>query len=99
MKSDILLPDKYIDSLAKAKDILFAEGCKEIYLFGSLVTGKIKPSSDIDIGIRGLDPGKFYSVYSRLEDEIETKIDLVDFDEDEGFYGFLRGIGELEKVG
>ena len=99
MKQDISLLDKYISSLERAKSILRDEGCKEIYVFGSLAAKRLSASSDIDIGIKGLDPKKFLKVYSRLEDEIDTKIDLVDFDSNIRFFELLNGLGELQKVG
>jgi predicted nucleotidyltransferase len=45
-----------------------------------MVTGKIHQNSDIDIGIMGLPPKKFFRVYARLDKELSNKIDLVDFD-------------------
>ena len=86
-------------TLKKISSILKDEGCKEIFLFGSHVTGHANDFSDIDIGIRGLAPSKFFAVYARLENEIPEKIDFVDFDEQTAFYNFLGSIGELRKIG
>lgn len=82
-------------TLNKISGILKAEGCKEIFLFGS----HANENSDIDIGIRGLDPSKFFSVYARLDNELSEKIDFVDFDDQADFFTFLSGIGELQKIG
>ena len=86
-------------TLNKISSILKDEGCKEVFLFGSHVTGRANEFSDIDIGIRGLAPSKFFATYARLESEIPEKIDFVDFDEQTAFYNFLRSIGELRKIG
>jgi predicted nucleotidyltransferase len=66
-------------TLNKISSILKDEGCKEVYLFGSHVTGHANEFSDIDIGIRGLAPSKFFAVYARLESEIPEKIDTVEY--------------------
>ena len=71
---------------------------EEIFLFGSHVTGRANEFSDIDIGIRGLAPSRFFAAYARLENEIPEKIDFVDFDEQTAFYNFLASIGELRKI-
>ena len=78
-------------TLNKISNILKDEGCKEIFLFGSHVTGRASADSDIDIGVKGLNPSRFFAVYAKL--------DLVDFDEQESFFNFLNGIGELKKIG
>ena len=85
--------------LNKITDILKNEGCKEVFLFGSHVTGRANEYSDIDIGVKGLNPSKFFSVYSRLDSEIDSKIDFVDFDEQSAFFDFLHSIGEIKKIG
>ncbi|MBO5608547.1 MAG: nucleotidyltransferase domain-containing protein [Treponema sp.] len=86
-------------TLNKISTILKDEGCREIFLFGSQANGHVHENSDIDIGIRGLEPSKFFSVYARLDNEIPQKIDFVDFDEQVSFFNFLSGIGELRKIG
>ena len=85
-------------TLSKISSILKSEGCSEVFLFGSHVTGHAHENSDIDIGIRGLEPSKFFSVFARLDNEIPQKIDFVDFDEQVSFFNFLSGIGELKKI-
>lgn len=85
--------------LNKITDILKNEGCSEIFLFGSHVTGRANEDSDIDVGVKGLDPSKFFSVYAKLDSEIDSKIDFVDFDEQSEFFNFLSSIGEIRKIG
>lgn len=86
-------------TLNKISNILKAEGCKEVFLFGSHVTGHANEYSAIDIGICELHSSKFFAVYARLEREIPEKIDFVDFDEQTSFYNFLNGIGKLQRIG
>ena len=93
------IPDKYLEDIKKVVNLLKNEGCESVFLFGSLVTGKINDDSDIDIGIKGLPEGKFFEVYSRLYFDFDTKIDLVDFDANGDFYLMLNRIGEVVQIG
>jgi predicted nucleotidyltransferase len=96
---ELNIPLKYRQDIENATNLLKNEGCKEIFLFGSLVTGKIHNDTDIDIGIKGLPKGKFFEVYSRLYFDIENKIDLVDFDTNTDFYSMLNSVGEIVQIG
>lgn len=80
-------------------NILFDMGCTECYIFGSQVTGNADEYSDIDIGIKGLPPQKFFATHSMLEDATGKTVDLVDFDEKPKFFALLRDLGELRKIG
>jgi len=93
------IPKKYRQDIENATNLLKNEGCEAVFLFGSLVTGKTRDDSDIDIGIKGLPKGKFFKVYSRLYFDIENKIDLVDFDKNSDFYAMLSSIGEVVQIG
>ena len=97
--SDHKIPEKYQEDIKKANALLKNEGCKTVYLFGSMVTGKIHDNSDIDIGIKGYPTGKFFKLYSKLYFNFENKIDLVDFDTNEDFYLMLNKIGEIVQIG
>jgi len=74
------VPLKYREDIEIAANLLKNEGCQSVYLFGSLVTGKIHQNSDIDIGIKGLPPEKFIRVYAKLDNNLTNAVDLVDFD-------------------
>ena len=93
------LPLKYRDDINKASILLKNEGCQSIFLFGSIVTGKIHENSDIDIGISGLPPQKFFKVYARLDRELSNNVDLVDFDLNKNFYKILDSLSEVIKLG
>ena len=96
---ELNIPQKYREDIENAKVLLKNEGCRDIYLFGSLVTGKIREDSDIDMGIKGIPEGKFLNLYSRLYFDFNTKIDLVDFDTNEDFYLMLNSLGEVIQIG
>jgi predicted nucleotidyltransferase len=93
------IPEKYQEDIKTAANFLKNEGCKAIYLFGSMVTGKIHDHSDIDIGIKGLPPKKFFRVYSYLYSNLSNEIDLVDFDLYNEFYSLLDSLGEVMEIG
>jgi predicted nucleotidyltransferase len=80
------IPENYQTEIRKAANLLKNEGCESVFLFGSMVTGKIHQDSDIDIGIMGLPPKKFFRVYASLDKELSNKVDLVDFDLHKDFY-------------
>ncbi|GHV96790.1 hypothetical protein AGMMS50293_31100 [Spirochaetia bacterium] len=96
---EFTIPSKYQKDIEIATKLLKNEGCQSVFLFGSLVTGKVRDDSDIDIGIKGLPKGKFFDVYSRIYFDIENKIDLVDFDTNSDFYSMLNSIGEVVQIG
>jgi predicted nucleotidyltransferase len=93
------VPLKYRKDIEVATNLLKNEGCHSIYLFGSMVTGNIHENSDIDIGIKGLPPERFFQVYSKLYMGLKNEVDLVDFDYDTQFFSLLEKIGESVEVG
>jgi predicted nucleotidyltransferase len=93
------LPEKYREDIKKATYLLKNAGSKSVYLFGSMVTGKIHDNSDIDIGIKGLPPEDFFKVYSRLYMDFDNEIDLIDFDYDNDMFSLLERLGEIIEVG
>jgi predicted nucleotidyltransferase len=94
------LPENYQNDIKKAADLLKSEDCKSIFLFGSMVTGRIHQNSDIDIGIMGLPPDKFFRTYSHLDGSLNNKVDLVDFDENKDFYiPLLTSLDEVVEIG
>ena len=96
---ELNIPVKYRKDIENVTKLLKNEGCEAVYLFGSLVTGKINDNSDIDIGIKGFPQGKFFRIYSKIYFNFDNKIDLVDFDSDDDFYLMLNKIGEVVQIG
>jgi predicted nucleotidyltransferase len=93
------IPEKYQEDIKKANNFLKNEGCKTVFLFGSMVTGKIHDNSDIDIGVKGLPPEKFFKVYSKLYMNLDNEFHLVDFDYDNDFFSLLEKLGEVVELG
>jgi len=93
------VPQKYQKDIEIATNLLKNEGCQSVYLFGSLVTGKIHQNSDIDIGIKGLPAEKFFRVYATLDNNLSNAVDLIDFDENNKFFELLYSLGEVVEIG
>ena len=93
------IPEKYRLDIEKATSCLKEEGCTAIFLFGSLLTGEYTNSSDIDLGIMGLPPRKYIRTYSKLNNIIKSRFDLIDFDENKNLYNLLYSIGEIVRIG
>jgi predicted nucleotidyltransferase len=96
---DLNIPQKYRKDIEVATNLLKNEGCRSIYLFGSLVTGKNRDESDIDIGIKGLPRGKFFKTCAKVYFAVDNDIDIVDFDSNADFYNLLDRQGEVVEIG
>ena len=89
-----------IESLIeRAAAILRAAGAHEVYLFGSAVSGGVRPDSDVDLAVSGLPPEVFFRAMSDAERALGLPLDLIDLDEDNPFTRYLRSEGELRRVG
>lgn len=66
---------------------------KEIYLFGSSVSDYDK-ARDIDLGIKGLIPGKFFEFYGKLFMNLKKPVDLIDMDENNPINKVILSEGE-----
>ena len=87
---------KFRKNLSHIIDIIAEFNVEKVVLFGSLIDKeKFTESSDIDIGLIGLDKNDFFKLYSRLTDRIPWPIDLVDLDEDPKFKIKILERGEI----
>ena len=84
--------------LERAVEILREEGCREIYLFGSVALGEVGSDSDIDIGIRDYPRERFFHIYGRLLIELEHEIDLIDFGHQSTLFTLFSEIGEVRRI-
>jgi len=93
------IPAPFRKDIQSAYTILREEGCNSVFIFGSVLNGKQNNNSDIDLGVKGLDPEKFFSVYAKLDFAVKKNIDLIDFDERKDMFDLLNEIGEVEELG
>jgi len=92
------IPANYQKDVSKAVEILRESGCSEIYLFGSLVSGKTRSRSDIDLAIRGCKPEKYYKLLGQLMMELEHPVDLINLDREDDVTKHLTKEGDLVSV-
>ena len=69
------IPMEYRSDVERAVVISKEEGCREVYVFGSVAVGDTAPRSDLDIAVRGCPPERFYRLLGRLMDELMHTVD------------------------
>lgn len=89
---------KELNKIKQINKILKDAGSKEIYLFGSFINGNYNKNSDIDIGVKGLPPDKFFYTHYIIEESLNSKVDLVDFDYEKDFFKVLKALGEIIRI-
>lgn len=87
------------DAIAAAARLLREQGAREVYLFGSAATGRLRDGSDIDLAVAGLPPERFLRAMGLAADVLDRPVTLVDLDEDTPFTRYLRAEGDLRLVG
>jgi predicted nucleotidyltransferase len=92
------IPASHRHDVEKALEILREAGCREIYIFGSLVDGTVTPKSDIDLAVKGIPPEFYFKVLARLIMQLDHPVDLIDLEEDNRFSKMIRREGNLRRV-
>jgi predicted nucleotidyltransferase len=67
-------------------------GGPKLYLFGSSLDADKEPG-DIDLGVEGLAPDRFYRFYSELDNAVSRPVDLVDLRDRNKFTDLIRRLG------
>ncbi len=63
------------------REVLRAHGVEQALIFGSFATGRVRPGSDLDIAVRGVDPAGFYRLAAALERAAGMNLDLLDLEQ------------------
>ena len=98
MLAEMNLAEDIKRDISVAAEILMQDGCKKVYLFGSLVGGSFAPDSDIDLATVGLPKERFFAAYGRILSRIRRPVDLVALDYDHDFGNRLKEVGTLSRV-
>lgn len=98
MLSDLSLPEELKRDISVATTILIEDGCREVYLFGSLAKGSYTSDSDIDLATVGLPKNRFFAAYGRILSAVRRHVDLVGLDYDMDFGNRLKKVGTLSRV-
>lgn len=85
--------------IQRAIQILKAAGCSEVFVFGSAITGQIRPDSDLDLAVRGCPRGEFFHLLGQLLLELHRPVDLINLDTPDAFAHRLQKEGALVRVG
>ena len=92
------MDERIKDLVQRGADLLRDAGAREVYIFGSVATGKDHERSDVDLAVTGLPPEKFFAAMARLEDLFDENVDLVDLDDATPFTAYLKEKGFLRRV-
>ncbi|MBT3497508.1 MAG: nucleotidyltransferase domain-containing protein [Gemmatimonadales bacterium] len=93
------IPAAYHRDVTRAVAICKEEGCRAIYVFGSVVAGSPGIRSDLDLAVRGCPPERYYGLLGRLMEEVGVPVDLIDLDSDTRIADYLEREGQLIHVG
>jgi len=85
--------------LRQAAQVLRSHGAREVYVFGSALTGRLREDSDIDLAVVGLPARVFFRAMGDAREILGRPVDLVDLDKSGPFTDYLRGSQELQRVG
>jgi predicted nucleotidyltransferase len=94
------MPATLIESEAvlAAANMLLSMGASQVFVFGSLVRGKLRPDSDIDMAVSGLPAKLYFPAVSRASDILGRPVDLVDLDDNTPLVRYLLDSQELIRV-
>ena len=69
-------------------------GVEKIWLFGSSLE-ETAANRDIDIGVEGIDPARFYRFLGRLGLALNKNVDLIDLDSTDPMRHIVRARGKV----
>jgi predicted nucleotidyltransferase len=92
------MTDEFGIRIRQAAEALKAAGAKEVYLFGSAATGKLREDSDVDLAVSGLPPEVFFKAMGEAGDILKRTLDVIDLDEDTPFTRYLKEEEGLVRV-
>ena len=98
MLTSMAYPKALEQDIQQAIKILREEGCSQVFLFGSTTTGRLRAESDIDLAVRGIPRGRYFSLVGRLLLELEHSVDLVDLDKQHDFAEHLKRENALVQI-
>lgn len=69
-------------------------GARKIWLFGSALKDDIE-NRDIDLGVEGIEPAKFYRFLGQLGLALDKEVDLIDLDSQDPMRHIVRAYGKV----
>ena len=98
MLLDLALPEDLKKDISLAAEILVENGCREVYVFGSIANGSFTADSDIDLAAVGLPKNRFFSAYGQIISRLHRHVDLIGLDYNTDFGDMLKQAGNLSRV-
>lgn len=95
------LPEEYWVDIIRVIMISIGFACDNVYIFGSVATGKTDKDSDLDLAVEGCPAGSYIKMYGKIINITEHNVDLINLDkEQDKFVKYLksRKEGELIRV-
>jgi predicted nucleotidyltransferase len=92
------MDDSLSRPIAAAAALLRSYGARDVFVFGSVVHGALRPDSDIDMAVSGLPPQVFFRAMSEASDVIGRPVDLLDLDVGSPIVTYVLRSGELISV-
>jgi predicted nucleotidyltransferase len=78
----------------KILEIAIIYNINKLYLFGSALEENIVPN-DIDLGVEGIDPQKYFKFHRDLMFSLKKPIDLIDVAIENKFSNYVKKRGEV----
>lgn len=88
-KDDIMITEKDKDAISQ---LARQYGVDKVFLFGSSVESQ-KVAGDIDLGVLGIEPRRFFEFYGELMFRLSKPIDLIDLSKDTKFNAIIKREG------
>jgi predicted nucleotidyltransferase len=70
-----------IERLPEARDVITKLGAQRAWLFGSLATGRVTETSDVDLAVEGLPSEVYFTAVAELMAVFRGPVDLVRLEE------------------
>ncbi len=91
--------DELKRAIERAAAELKAYGAREVYVFGSVASGRIRADSDVDFAVVGLPDEVFFRAMGRAHIALGIReLDLIPLDDDTPFTRYLREENGLIRV-
>jgi predicted nucleotidyltransferase len=84
--------------ILEAARVLISYGAQEVYLFGSLAKGVVTEGSDVDLAVKGLPDGVFFSAVAQASRILSVPLDVMTYDGNAALVKLLTMRGEMRRV-
>ena len=90
--------EKLDKEILEAARVLISYGAQEVYLLGSLAKGEVTEDSDVDLAVKGLPDGVFFSAVAQASRILSVPLDVMTYDGNAALVKLLTMRGEMRRV-